>query len=407
MTTSPCIEQIDRLTTGWALSHMYQSQSDFVSQLKGFAVLAPDQTPLAIGGKLTPADLAALLGQADNKAALAQSVGDGAVVAASLPGDSHLRLAFVPAMDHGKVARVYAFVVDQTAAAALTNLALTVVTLTTSLLIVMGFSVPAAIASRRIRERWLAEDQIRYPRHARFAHRPAQSCFSCASISIAPSLAPSRHGHLMAVFCLDLDRFKDVNDTLGHPTGDALLADRSRRDCRQMRARSRPRWPPGRRRVRDRLPRISKQPAGRHAARALDSSAPRSRETYQVNGHEVSIRASIGIAIGPLDGDERRETLTRERRPRALSRQASDGAQHLPLLRAGAWTRAAEAARGWSTICVSALRNELALARLPAAVRPRRAAALTGYEALVRWWHPSRRPDLAERPSSRSRRRPA
>ena len=33
----------------------------------------------------------------------------------------------------------------------------------------------------------------------------------------------------MAVFCLDLDRFKDINDTLGHPTGDALLADISAR----------------------------------------------------------------------------------------------------------------------------------------------------------------------------------
>src|SRR5665811_2165669 len=37
-----------------------------------------------------------------------------------------------------------------------------VVTLTTSLLIVMGFSVPAAIASRRIRERWHAEDKIHF-----------------------------------------------------------------------------------------------------------------------------------------------------------------------------------------------------------------------------------------------------
>jgi hypothetical protein len=186
----PLVEQIDRLTTGWALSHMYQSQSDFVSQLKGFAVLAPDQTPLAVGGKLTPAALAALLGQADNKAALAQSVGDAAVVAAALPGDNHLRLAFVPAMDNGKVARVYAFVVDQTAAAGLTNLALTVVTLTTSLLIVMGFSVPppsprgasASAGSPRTRSA-TSPCTIRSP-----------ACpigCSCASISIAPSPAPS------------------------------------------------------------------------------------------------------------------------------------------------------------------------------------------------------------------------
>ena len=37
-----------------------------------------------------------------------------------------------------------------------------------------------------------------------------------------------RHGNLMAVFCLDLDRFKNVNDTLGHATGDALLEEVSR-----------------------------------------------------------------------------------------------------------------------------------------------------------------------------------
>ncbi len=98
------------------------------------------------------------------------------------------------------------------------------VTLTTSLLIVMGFSVPAAIASRRIRERWLAEDQIRYlAMHDSLTGLPNR--FSSASISTAPSRAAKRHSQLMAVFCLDLDRFKDVNDTLGHATGDALLAE--------------------------------------------------------------------------------------------------------------------------------------------------------------------------------------
>lgn len=38
----PLVEDIDRLTSGWVISHVYESQSDFVSRLDGFAVLAPD-----------------------------------------------------------------------------------------------------------------------------------------------------------------------------------------------------------------------------------------------------------------------------------------------------------------------------------------------------------------------------
>ncbi len=51
------VEDLDRLTTGWLLGQISQSQSEFVSKLDGFAVLGADQEPLAAGGNLSPAAL--------------------------------------------------------------------------------------------------------------------------------------------------------------------------------------------------------------------------------------------------------------------------------------------------------------------------------------------------------------
>ncbi len=374
------IEGLDRLTMGWALSHIYRTHNEFVSKLDGFAVLAPDGATLAVGGNLSPASLQTMLGESGGGAALAQSVNDNAVGTVAIPGDAHNRLAFVPMTDDGKVARVYAFAVDQTAAAALTNVALTVVTLTTSLLIVLGFSVPAAIASRRIRERWLAEDQIRYlAMHDSLTGLPNRlQLHQHLDRAVARG---KRHGHLMAVFGLDLDRFKDVNDTLGHATGDALLAEVAARLKESTRE----------------VDLVGRLGGDEFAIVAEDLDAPEDAmrlarrictalgEPYHVNGHEVTSSASIGIAIGPLDR-EPPDTLLKHA-DLALYRAKEDGRNTYRF-----FEPAMDAALQKRRRLENDLRNALRKNQLYLDYQPQfdlENGRLTGYEALVRWWHPS------------------
>jgi diguanylate cyclase (GGDEF)-like protein len=373
------IEGLDWLTMGWALSHIYRNHNEFVSKLDGFAVLSPDGTTLAVAGDLSRTSLRDLLGQSEGGVALAQAVSEDTVETVAIPGDAHNRLAFVPVTDGGKIARIYVFAVDQTAAAALTNVALTVVTLTTSLLIVMGFSVPAAIASRRIRERWLAEDQIRYlAMHDSLTGLPNRlQLHHHLDRAVARG---KRHGHLMAVFCLDLDRFKDVNDTLGHATGDALLAEvaaRLKESTRDV----------------DLVGRLggdefaivaenldAPENAMRLARRVCASLA----EAYHLNGHEVTISASIGIAIGPLDR-EPPDTLLKHA-DLALYRAKDDGRNTFRF-----FEPAMDAALQKRRRLENDLRNALRKNQLYLDYQPQfdlESGRLTGYEALVRWWHP-------------------
>ncbi len=374
----PLVETLGRLTTGWALRDM--SQNEFVSKLEGFAVLGPDFTPLAVGGDLSAAALERLLALGESKAALAEAVQKDAVVTAAMPGDDDLRLAFVPATEQGKIARIYAFAVDQSAAAALTNLALTVVTLTTSLLIVMGFSVPAAIASRRIRERWLAEDQIHFlAMHDSLTGLPNRLQLR-QHLDRAVARA-KRHGHLMAVFCLDLDRFKNVNDTLGHATGDALLAEVSARLRESVRES-------------DLVGRLG---GDEFAIVAEDLEAPEDAmrlarrvctalgEAYHVNGHEVTSSGSIGIAIGPNDSDVPDALL--KNADLALYRAKEDGRNTFRF-----FEPAMDAALQKRRKLENDLRNALRKNQLYLDYQPQFDLVngrLTGYEALVRWWHPS------------------
>lgn len=103
-----------------------------------------------------------------------------------------------------------------------------------------------------------------------------------------------------ALHFIDLDQFKQVNDTLGHSRGDLLLqavADRLRSIVRKTDVVSRF---GGDEFVVLQSPIESSEEAAELAKRILTSLG----RIYEIDGHEVVISASIGIALSPMDGTE-------------------------------------------------------------------------------------------------------
>jgi diguanylate cyclase (GGDEF)-like protein len=103
--------------------------------------------------------------------------------------------------------------------------------------------------------------------------------------------------NVSAILFVDLDQFKQVNDTLGHPRGDMLLravADRLRRLVRSSDIVARF---GGDEFVIVQTPISDSEEAAALARRIVASLS----ETYEVDGHQVVIGASVGIALSPRD----------------------------------------------------------------------------------------------------------
>lgn len=128
-----------------------------------------------------------------------------------------------------------------------------------------------------------------------------------------------RGGPPFALLCLDLDRFKAVNDTLGHAAGDTLLtmvADRLRSLVR----------------IEDTVARLGGDEfviiqTGAACTDDIDTLAGRIAQAIEVpmviEGHPVDVGVSIGIALVPLDGEDP-DTVYRMA-DRALYRAKTDG----------------------------------------------------------------------------------
>ncbi len=150
-----------------------------------------------------------------------------------------------------------------------------------------------------ITERKRAEDMIRHMAyHDALTDLPNRTLFT-DRLNIALANA-RRAGQMVAVLFLDLDRFKVVNDTVGHGAGDQLLQQVAGRLTTLVRdgdtvARA------GGDEFTVLLPNVTRR-------EDIVDVASRIRETFRkpwrVNGHEFRITASIGIAVSPDDGDD-------------------------------------------------------------------------------------------------------
>jgi diguanylate cyclase (GGDEF)-like protein/PAS domain S-box-containing protein len=108
-----------------------------------------------------------------------------------------------------------------------------------------------------------------------------------------------RHDESLAVHCLDLDHFKGVNDTLGHPIGDELLKTVAQRLGKCLRDTDMVARLGGDEFAVVQFPLDNPHQAGALANALIDVVS----KPYEVHGHEFVVSASIGIAIAPGDGD--------------------------------------------------------------------------------------------------------
>jgi diguanylate cyclase (GGDEF)-like protein len=184
----------------------------------------------------------------------------------------------------------------------------------------------------------------------------------------------------LAVFFLDLDRFKDVNDSLGHSVGDALLkavAERIRSCVREGDTVARF----GGDEFTLLVPRLEHvEDVGKIAQKILETL----KIPFLIADRELFAPASIGISIYPGDGTDA-ETLVRNA-DTAMYRAKEQGRDNYQLYAPAMNVRALE-----RLALENMLRKALAQQELRVFYQPMvdlRTSTIVGVEALVRWQHP-------------------
>lgn len=183
----------------------------------------------------------------------------------------------------------------------------------------------------------------------------------------------------LAMLFIDVDRFKQINDSLGHQTGDQLLIQIARR----LTSLCRPE---------DTLCRLSSDEFvllrpntnAEMAAELAERILPLMLTPYQVSGHELVLSASIGIAVFPQDGQNFHELYRHA--DIAMYRAKENGRNTYCF-----FTSEMQRYHARHLLLENALRRAIENNELSLVYQPQyslQQQKLTGFEALLRWQHP-------------------
>jgi len=198
-----------------------------------------------------------------------------------------------------------------------------------------------------------------------------------------------RYGHFGAMLYLDLDRFKNINDSLGHPVGDSLLKEVAQRLVIDLR-------------VEDTVSRLGgdefvmllsdlgtdEEQAATSAQYKAESIRTHLAEKYHISGHELHVTPSIGVAMFPteLKGQETGNDILRYA-DTAMYRAKDDGRNtirfFLPSMQATADSRLAIE----KELRFALERDEISIYFQP---QVNYKGEIIGAETLVRWCHPEK-----------------
>ncbi|MDI1253058.1 EAL domain-containing protein [Thermomonas sp.] len=232
--------------------------------------------------------------------------------------------------------------------------------------------------SRDITERKYSEKRIQYLANFDALTGLPNRNLLADHVQYAISMAKRSNGHLAVIF-IDLDRFKEINDTLGHSVGDAFLIEvgaRLKTVLRESDTVSRL----GADEFILVLPDTDAQAAAKIANELLEAIAL----PYQVEQYALIVTASIGIAIYPHDG-ESLESLLRSA-DTAMYRAKEDGRNGSRFFTA---EMQADATRHMQL--VNAMRRALQQDQFQLHYQPQFSLGndqMIGVEALLRWEHP-------------------